>query len=209
MEIKLSGIGKQFNLDWIFRNIDFEFPSGSASVITGRNGSGKSTLLQVIAGNMAPTRGEISYINGIKKVTPDDLFRHLTIAAPYLELIEEFTLEEMLRFHFSFKQPLPGLTIKTIVERLGISAGKNKTIRNFSSGMKQRVKLALALQSRADMILLDEPTVNLDTEGIEWYLRMLREFSQGRTIIICSNLHETEAAFATKILRIEDYKNQG
>jgi ABC-type multidrug transport system ATPase subunit len=83
---------------------------------------------------------------------------------------------------------------------------KHKPIRQFSSGMKQRVKLVLAILSDVPMILLDEPTMNLDKAGIEWYLELIKKFAGNRTIMICSNLHQTESAFAAGSLQIEDYK---
>jgi ABC-type multidrug transport system ATPase subunit len=207
MEIFLSKIGKQFNREWIFRDVEFVFPDNSTSVIIGRNGSGKSTLLQVIAGSLLPTKGVVSYRHQGKQIQADQIFTHLAIVAPYLELIEEFTLKEMLRFHFSFKQILDNLNEKTIIDRLAFHSSLNKPIRNYSSGMKQRVKLALALFSKVPLILLDEPTMNLDQEGISWYHDILRDFSGDRTVIICSNLQQTEASFAGQTLEVEAFKS--
>lgn len=206
MKIQLENIGKKFNTEWIFRNVNFSFEEQSASAILGRNGSGKSTLLQVIAGNLHPTAGQVIYTSNGNKVSSDDIFQHLTLVAPYMELIEDFTLSEMLAFHFSFKSYLPGYDQHVISELLGFSSVKHKQIRQFSSGMKQRVKLVLAILSDVPLILLDEPTMNLDKSGIDWYLELIRKFSGNRTVIICSNLHQTESAFAGKSLQIEDYK---
>lgn len=206
MQIRLEQIGKKFNTEWIFRNVSFVFEENSASAILGRNGSGKSTLLQVIAGNLHPTSGKIIYTHNGNEVNGEEIFRHLTMVAPYLELIEDFTLKEMLEFHFSFKQYLYGHDISTVTELLEFPAMKHKPIRQFSSGMKQRVKLVLAILSDVPMLLLDEPTMNLDRTGIEWYLELVNKFAGNRTILICSNLHHTESAFASKALEIEEYK---
>jgi ABC-type multidrug transport system ATPase subunit len=209
MQIRLSDIGKQFNRDWIFRNVNELIEDGSDIAVIGRNGSGKSTLMQVMAGSLVPTKGSVEWsVRGVP-VHGDQVYRHLTIVAPYLELIEEFTLPEMIRFHFSFKNHLPGTDEKFIVDRLGFGRSGNKPIRNFSSGMKQRVKLILAMLSSVSLVLLDEPTMNLDQEGIAWYLSLVTEFKTSRTMIICSNQKETEAGFVSRIIRIEDYKNQG
>jgi len=141
MTITLNGIGKKFNTEWIFRNLTARFETGEGTVITGRNGSGKSTLLQVIAGNIHPTTGTIGYKLDGKKIPDTEIFRHLSLVAPYQELIEEFTLQEMLEFHFSFKPLVDGFTIPKIIDLLAFAQAKTKPILKYSSGMKQRVKL--------------------------------------------------------------------
>ncbi|MCX6266414.1 MAG: ABC transporter ATP-binding protein [Bacteroidetes bacterium] len=206
MKIQLENIGKKFNTEWIFQHVSFTFEEKSASAILGRNGSGKSTLMQVIAGNLHPNAGKVAYFSKGIEIDDADIFHHLTLVAPYMELIEDFTLKEMVRFHFSFKQFLPGFDHQGIEETLGFINVQNKQIRQFSSGMKQRVKLVLGILSDVPLILLDEPTMNLDKTGIEWYLDLVRKFTLDRTVIICSNLHQTESPFASKSLQIEDFK---
>ena len=206
MNIYLDGIGKKFNTEWIFRNLSLEIRSGETTAILGRNGSGKSTLLQIIAGSIHPTAGKIRYESQDREITDDLIFRELAIAAPYLEIIEDFTLDEMLDFHFSFKSYLPGINAEKVKDILDLKVRKSKVIRQYSSGMKQRVKLALAFFSDVQMLLLDEPLMNLDKAGMEWYLRLVREYAGKRTLIICSNQHDQESAFAAKVISIEDYK---
>ena len=206
MNIYLDGIGKKFNTDWIFRNLSLEIRSGETTAILGRNGSGKSTLLQIIAGSIHPTAGKIRYESQDREITDDLIFRELAIAAPYLEIIEDFTLDEMLDFHFSFKSYLPGINAEKVKDILDLKVRKSKVIRQYSSGMKQRVKLALAFFSDVQMLLLDEPLMNLDKAGMEWYLRLVREYAGKRTLIICSNQHDQESGFAAKVISIEDFK---
>jgi ABC-type multidrug transport system ATPase subunit len=206
LKIELQNTGKKFNTDWIFRNLSFTFERDKAYAILGRNGSGKSTLLQVIAGNIYPTAGKVIYsING-DVINDQNIFRHISCSAPYLELIEEFKLHEMLQFHFRFKTIFPGYNINKIVGMLGFDNVRHKPIRLFSSGMKQRVKLILAFLSDTPLLLLDEPTTNLDQAGTDWYLNLIHEFSKNRTVIICSNLQHLETGFCTGKLFIEDYK---
>ena len=207
IRIELKDIGKKFNTEWIFRKVFFTFEENSTSAILGRNGSGKSTLLQVVAGNLHPNSGQVIYTLDGQIISSDYIFRHIAMVAPYMELIEDFTLQEMLEFHFSFKQFLPGFDISTTTDMLGFLNVKHKQIRQFSSGMKQRVKLISAILSDVPLLLLDEPTMNLDKAGIAWYLELIGNFSGNRTIIICSNLYQTESAFASKSLQIEDFKN--
>jgi len=206
MQITLENIGIKFNTEWIFRNVTFTFEENSATNILGRNGSGKSTLLQIIAGNLHPTTGNARYLHSGKQIEDIHLFRYLAIVAPYQELIEEFTLREMVEFHFSFKRYLSGFNLESASSLLGFQVGKYKQIRQFSSGMKQRLKLVLALLSDVPLLLLDEPTMNLDAAGIEWYQQMIEDLGKDRTLVICSNLHKTESGFAQKQLMIEDYK---
>lgn len=206
MKIVLERAGKKFNTEWIFRNLDYTFEKGQAYAILGRNGSGKSTLLQVIAGSIHPTEGTVKYYLDGKPISDEEIFRHLACSAPYLELIEEFRLIEMLQFHFRFKEMLPGFTIRKIIDMLGFRHEENKSIRLFSSGMKQRVKLILAFMSNTPVLLLDEPTTNLDQAGIDWFLELVGEFARNRTTIICSNLQHIETEFCSGKILIEDYK---
>jgi len=207
MNIYLDGIGKKFNTEWIFRNLSLSIPAGETTAILGRNGSGKSTLLQIIAGSIHPTEGKIRYESGGKDIPDDMIFRRLAMVAPYLEIIEDFTLDEMLDFHFSFKSYLRGFNAGRVKDILDLKVRKSKIIRQYSSGMKQRVKLALAFFSDVQMLLLDEPMMNLDKAGMDWYLQLVREHAGKRTLVICSNQHDQESGFAAKVISIEDYKN--
>jgi len=207
MNIYLDGIGKKFNTEWIFRNVSLELLSGETCAILGRNGSGKSTLLQIIGGSIHSTSGKIRYEHGGSDVPDSLIFRRLALVAPYMEIIEDFTLDEMLDFHFSFKHYLPGINHVKVRDILDLKVRKSKIIRQYSSGMKQRVKLALAFFSDVPLLLLDEPVMNLDKAGIEWYLQLVREYTGERTLIICSNQHDQESAFAAKVISIENFKS--
>jgi ABC-type multidrug transport system ATPase subunit len=206
MKITLENIGRRFNREWIFSKVDYEFATGGRYAILGANGSGKSTLLQVIAGSLSPSEGQISYSDDEKTIDVEHIFQHISLAAPYLELIEELTLTELAEFHFRFKKHLPGTDIKTLIELLGFEKARSKPLRNFSSGMKQRVKLALALCSDTPILLLDEPTANLDKQGIRWYLELVELFSANRLVIVCSN-QEHEYQFCDDYIQLKNYKD--
>ena len=189
--ISLDNVGRRFNRDWIFRDLSYNFTSGNSYAILGANGSGKSTLLQVLNGSLGPSQGQVSYMLNGSSIPSESVYQYLSLAAPYLEVIEDFSLNEMIDFHFKFKNYLPGMDKQTIIELLDLKTSNNKQIKYFSSGMKQRLKLALAFCANTPILMLDEPTSNLDTQGVEWYSNLIRRYAAGRLTIICSNqLHE-------------------
>ncbi|RYY99256.1 MAG: ABC transporter ATP-binding protein [Chitinophagaceae bacterium] len=205
MRIELSGTGRRFNQDWIFRRANLSFTTGEAYALTGPNGSGKSTLLQVIGGLMQPSEGKVAYHADGKPVAAEDVFRHIALAAPYLEVIEEFTVTEFLEFHRRFKPLRAGISVPEIIDRIGLGAAAHKQVRHYSSGMKQRVKLAQAFFSDTPVLLLDEPTSNLDNVGVQLYKDLIAEEAQGRLVIVCSN-DPVEYEFCNTVLSVMDYK---
>lgn len=205
LSIILDNAGRRFNRDWIFRDVTYTFTTGGKYAILGPNGSGKSTLLQLLNGSMAPSSGRVTYQLGNAPIPTEHIYQYLTLAAPYLELIEEFTLNEMIDFHFQFKPHLPDVGKAGIVELLNLKGSANKLIKYFSSGMKQRLKLALAFCSDTPILMLDEPTSNLDTQGVGWYRELVDRFTAGRLLIVCSNQLQ-EYDFCDRQLLISDYK---
>ena len=203
-KISLANIGRRFNREWIFRSVNYTFEHSQSYAILGANGSGKSTLLQVLSGSLTPSEGNLAYTFNGSSVPVEEAYKHLVIAAPYLELIEEFTLQEIIDFHFKFKGYRDELNSKSVIDLLALNAS-NKPLKYFSSGMKQRVKLALAFCSDTPVLLLDEPTANLDQQGIDWYLSLIEHFSQNRLVIICSN-QPHEYQFCKHQLAVSDYK---
>lgn len=206
MNIILENTGKRYNQEWIFRGVNDEFIAGEHVVILGANGSGKSTLLQTILGSIAPSEGKIIYKHEGKEIEQDDMFRHISFASPYMELPEEFTLTEILKFHWNFKPFINGLLAKNVLEATNLERAANKQLKYFSSGMKQRAKLALCIFSNTSIALLDEPLSNLDSEGIEWYKNLINNYSENRLFIVCSNNQTDEYFFCKKELLIEKYK---
>ena len=206
MNIILQNIGRRFNREWIFRGIDYTFENNGKYAVLGANGSGKSTLLQVLNSSLVPSAGTIKYFNGEKQIEAENIFNYLSIAAPYLELIEEFSLNEMIDFHFKFKYFKNGMDKNAVADILNLEGSRNKLIKYFSSGMKQRLKLALAFCADTPMLMLDEPTSNLDGQGIDWYLGLVEQFSKNRLTIVCSN-QEYEYSFCSNRLSISDYKS--
>lgn len=202
MKITLQNLGKRYNREWIFRHIEYEFIVGKKYAITGSNGSGKSTLLQVIAGSLMHNEGSVEMHNG-QLLSNEQHYQHISIATPYLELIEEMTALEMLRFHSTFKQLI--LPAAEILQIVNLQASANKQIRYYSSGMKQRLKLALAFFSKTPILLLDEPTTNLDEDGIALYHQLIKNYTTNKLVIVCSN-DKQEYSFCEEVLEVGRYK---
>lgn len=204
-KIQLEKATKRFQYEWIFKNLDLTLESGESLAVTGSNGSGKSTLLKCISGAIPLTSGKVNYIYENQSISESDWFSYLSIAAPYMELPEEFTLEELLKFHFKFKNMISNFTVEKIISTLYLEQHAEKPIAQFSSGMKQRVKLGIALFSEVPLIFLDEPTSNLDKVGIEWYQNLIDTYKSDRTIFVCSN-EPREYEFCTQKIKLEEYK---
>ena len=192
--------------------MDLELSVGNNYAILGANGSGKSTLLQVIAGNQLASEGKISYFSSkdpssaLREISAEEIYTQLSLASPYLELIEEFTLDECVRFHGKFKKFRNGLGPAELIEAAYLTEAKNKNIKDLSSGMKQRVRLALAILGDTPLLLLDEPCSNLDARGVEWYKKLVADNKADRLIIVCSNEQKDEYEFCEQQIRLEDHK---
>lgn len=191
MRIELSGVGKRYRREWILRDVELTLLAGRQYAITGPNGSGKSTLLKILSGHLSPSKGQVVFNNALSQpVKVDEVYRQLSFAAPYIDLIEDFTLEEAIQFHIRLKPLFPGLTPADFYSLLGFKKARQKPLRAFSSGMKQRLKLALAICSDTPLLLLDEPTTNLDRAGVKWYRTLVQQYSTGRLVAIASNVEE-------------------
>ncbi|HEV7329833.1 MAG TPA: ATP-binding cassette domain-containing protein [Flavisolibacter sp.] len=205
MKINLQAAGKRFNREWIYKGVTLEFSSANAYAITGPNGSGKSTLLQAIGGMLQLSEGAIQYAISNKQLANEEVYKQLSFCAPYLDVIEEMTLQEFLRFHNQFKPFLPSFFVEKIISETGLEAAAGKQIRYYSSGMKQRVKLAQAIFSDTAIVLLDEPCSNLDLTGIELYHSLIQRYCKDRLVIVCSN-DKVEYSFCNEVISILDYK---
>ncbi len=200
-QIQLENCGKRFNRNWIFRDFNHTFSDGNAYAILGANGSGKSTLLQCIAGYMSLSKGKIAFTQEGKPVDEERKYQHLSLASPFLELIEEFTLRETIDFHFKMKQ-LAFLSDKSqISDVTGLGHSLDKQLKFFSSGMKQRVKIALAVFSSTPVLMLDEPCTNFDAQGIAWYRDLIEQYTKNRLVLVASNqAHEYD--FCQEVIEV-------
>jgi len=205
MKICLEATGKRYLKHWVFRNIDYVFEHPGHYALLGANGSGKSTLLRIIAGMQAASAGKITYTTPQGNIPVSNAFSHLSFSAPGMELPEELTLVEFLNFHFTFKKPLKGFSAASIIELTGLTKAAHKPLSDYSSGMRQRVKLAQAIFSDTPVLLLDEPATNLDEAGLQQYLQWINAYASDRMVIIASN-DEREYAFCKEKIVLADYQ---
>ena len=206
MQITLNNATKSFGREVVFRNLELVFASGSRTALLGPNGSGKSTLLLLVGGALMPTKGSVVHAVNGTVVPQEEVYRHVAIAAPYLGLYEELSLAETVLNHARFKPLKNGLTATDVARIAYLENALEKPVRNFSSGMKQRLKLALAILSDTPLLLLDEPTSNLDAKAIAWYGDLLREHVDQRTLLVASNRQEAEFALCTERVEVERWK---
>ena len=189
--------------------MDQELSSQHAYLISGHNGSGKSTLLKLLTGYISPNEGNITWHKDQQIIPIEQWPELLAVCTPYLELIEEFTLQEMLDYHQKIKPLNQVYTAQSFAKKIELDFQSDKAIRYFSSGMKQRVKLGLVFFSGCEVILLDEPVSNLDKSGIQWYKNQIEQLNtENRLIVVCSNNQEEESFFCNHEIRIEDYFHQ-
>lgn len=206
LQLSLNGVGKRYNRDWIFRNIKKDFHQGKSYAILGSNGAGKSTYIQLLAGNITPNEGELSHLLDEVALEPDQVYQYVALAAPYLDLVTEFTLLEQVSFHFNFKRLPKGIEKDELPGIMNLEREKNKPLKQFSSGMLQRVKLGLAILSDCPILLLDEPASNLDRASIKWYMELLDSYASQKLVVICSNSRQEEYEFCQQELFIDNYR---
>lgn len=200
--IEAKDISKKFNQHPIIQQFSHTFQSGNQYGIIGNNGSGKSTLLKILAGYITPNSGSIAYHLNQQNIPADDVYKHLSFAAPYLDVIDDFTIEEQVHFHFTFKKCLLSQTTD-IFDIMQLP--KEKKIRDFSSGMRQKLKLTLSVLSAGELLLIDEPGSFLDTFAKDYFHQLLEKYGNKRLIMIASN-EKNDLVGCTEIINIEHYK---
>lgn len=206
LSISLNNIGKKFGREWIFKNLSLNINQNDKLVIHGGNGSGKSTLLQIISGFVSPSEGKLEFKDSGNIVSEESIKDYISFASPYLQLVEEFSTEEMLEHASKFKPFKKYISVNEALTIIQLQHAVNKPIKQFSSGMKQRLKLGLAILADTPLLLLDEPVSNLDKEAISWYKQMIETYGNDRTVIVCSNAVADEYFFCNKQLDIHAYK---
>lgn len=201
--ILLQKASKLYNKHVIFEGLDLDLAKGHALAVTGPNGSGKSTLIKVLAAYITLTKGNIIWLDGEKPIHPDKVFKRTSMAAPYLDLFDEFTLRENAKIYGDLKGFRYDMTVDDIIDFIGLPNASDKKLKSFSSGMKQRCKLALAFCADSDLLLLDEPLSNLDAAGYNWYKKASESFCKERIVVVGSNLKGDETFFCSETINLD------
>lgn len=206
--IVLNEVGKKFQHKWIFRGLNATINQDEAVSITGDNGAGKTTLLKMISGFLSPNQGAIQFFDHEnKKISRDDIYKDVTFAAPYIQLMSRLNLKENIELLRRFQPLQSGLDTDSLIDLMQLKQAAHKQIRFYSSGMQQRVKLALAICADSSILILDEPTTNLDEAGANWYQSILQQYGTGRIVFIASNAQK-DFDFCNRTLSILDYKKK-
>jgi ABC-type multidrug transport system ATPase subunit len=207
MNIEFNQVSKRYRYEWILKNFSYKFESNKSYSIIGQNGSGKSTLVQLISCYLSPSKGNIKYYDENILVDNNNVYKHISFSSPYIDLTEELTLEETVKFHFSFKPLLQSISHKSFFEIIGLpKSALNKQVRFFSSGMKQRLKLGLSFLSDTPVLLLDEPTITLDREGVAWYKLLLEKYALNKRLVIIASNVEEDIEFCNENIKMSDLK---
>ena len=194
-------LGKRFGRQWVLRDLSESFSTGEVIGVRGRNGSGKSTLLRLLSGQLTPSRGSVTWSLAGEPVAVEAVFRLVSWIGPYIELVEELTVRELLSFHFGFKPAQGDLAVADIIDRIELTAAAERPLFDCSSGMRQRVLLATALYAASPLLLLDEPTVTLDQSARGWFAKELTIYRQGRLTVVASN-DADDLAQCTRLLNL-------
>lgn len=207
MEIVLENLAKRYGSQWVFRNLDYHFKPGQNYALIGSNGAGKSTLLEIITGKIPYTKGKVSHYSDEVLLSEDVLFRHFSIATTSMALIEELTLEEAVKFHVRFRPFIDSISSDDFLGLLELMEERKKYVHQFSSGMKQRLKLGFAILTESTAIILDEPGANLDEKSKTWFQDLLQEYKKDRLLIIASNDAE-DYRMCNNYLDLKDFKKR-
>lgn len=202
MILKATDLKKVFNRRVVFKQLSFEANTGQVLSITGPNGSGKSTISKIICGVLSPTSGKVALSNGAGEIDRDDVYSHVGLVSPYLELYGEFTAFENLQIEIRARK-LPKSAEERaleILELVGLFGRRKDEVKGFSSGMKQRLKYAAALIHDPDIIILDEPTANLDVAGVDMVFSLIQRYRKDKIVVLATNDTEEAALGDVKVV---------
>ena len=205
--IQGESISKNFGRRVIFKNLSFQFDTNGVYGISGPNGSGKSTLIKIVAGINSPSSGKINHKENQKEIVPEKLHNYLGFVSPYLVLYEEFSAWENLEQFAKIRNvKFNKEKIELLLNDFLIYDRKDDLVKTYSSGMKQRMKFIFALMHSPKLILLDEPTSNLDDEGKNTVYKIIKREAEENIVIVASN-EKTDLALCSETIMLEKFKN--
>ena len=205
--VEAVDLDKTFGRRLIFKNLNFKIENSGILGISGANGSGKSTLVKIIAGINSPTGGKIIHIENNKEIIPEKLHNYIGFVSPYLVLYEEFSAWENLNYFAEIRcVAFNKDKVEYLLNEFLLYSRKDDLVKTYSSGMKQRLKFIFALMHSPKLIILDEPTSNLDEEGKDSVYKIVEKEGKSEIVIIASN-EKNDLSLCNKIIKLEDFKN--
>ncbi|UOF94194.1 MAG: ATP-binding cassette domain-containing protein [Bacteroides sp.] len=191
----------------LFKDLSYVFEYNKSYAIIGKNGIGKSTLAKILIGITSYNTGYIQYYNHILKYhySLDTIYKHLSIVLPSVSLIENIDYKDIIKFHFIFKNKYSQKEIDQDIQQCNLAQYKNILYKNMSDGIKQKLKLLLAFNTNSSIIILDEPTMYLDKDGLIWYEEKLIKYLNKKKLIIIFSNNKNEYKFCENILNLNNY----
>lgn len=203
MEIHCSNIAKKFRNELLFTEFNYTFKPNQRYAILGPNSSGKSTLLKIIAAMLEPTEGELVIRTEKDSIEILDFYNYYSFSSPEMQLFNEFTVRDLIDFHFALKKNK--VSTDQFVSICELNAYLDKVYMKLSSGLKNKIKLALALFTDTPILFLDEPCTNFDSANIEWYQKTIESYCNSQIIVVASN-QEHEHGFCENKIQLNDFK---
>ncbi|MCX7833811.1 MAG: ABC transporter ATP-binding protein [Ignavibacteria bacterium] len=206
IELECLNLEKKYSNKQVFRGVNIKLKKGDSVAIIGRNGSGKSTLLKIISNLIKPTSGQIILKVDNIEIKKEYYYKYIGYAAPYLNLYDELTAYENLKFFIELKCNFnyPKGKIEEVLKKVNLYYCKDDIIREYSTGMKQRLKLAFSILNEPKLLLLDEPHSNLDLEGIEILKKISLEQKERGILLIATN-ELLDSSLCNITINIENY----
>jgi heme exporter protein A len=191
-----TNLGRRFESRKVFEAISLDLGTGDSLAVVGPNGAGKSTLLQTLLGLLRPSTGSVRWMQDEAVMSPSEFGRHVGFVAPYVTLYDQLTAEENIKFFASVASTsVTGRQINDLLAMVGLEGRGQDCVGEYSSGMKQRLKYAVALSGTPEFLFLDEPTANLDEQGRRMVMDLIEDW-RGRSLLVLATNEESEAALA-------------
>ncbi len=207
IDLIVTNLKKTFNRRLVFDGLNFEIKSGEKLIITGKNGSGKSTLMKILAGVLTESAGFFQYILNDKKVDRENIYQIVGLVSPYLVLYDEFTAFENLKLFARIRNiKMSDEEINQILKKVGLFDRRNDLVRTYSSGMKQRIKYASAILHNPLVLLLDEPTSNLDLDGKNFVDELVEDFRSDGIVLVATN-ESQDFKYGQNIINLDNFHN--
>ena len=203
LAIKVESLNKNFGERKVISSLSIEIKQGESVAITGPNGSGKTTLLKLLLSLLRPSSGKVTYFDNDRVLSKDELRHRISFVSPYLSLYDQLSAEENLQFFTAVRGGnITGKEIDSLLSRVGLEGRGMDLVSDYSTGMKQRLKYAVALSNKPDFLLIDEPSSGLDDSGKAMMTALIEEYRSGSIIIIATNEKE-EYNLASRQCRLD------